>query len=153
MLVAPSSGGSGGEPNTSEHHLALGSSSPSNATPTQGGYVPEYFDYLHAESCPADPIYQPVSGRHRPASISGKLLPTSPLTTISQCLRNERNYLKHPDGQTNNTKRRYFWFKRIILSLKRKRPVALRGERPHFGSRIRTDPTLGSYLDMETLTA
>lgn len=118
-----------------------------------GGYVPEYFGYLHAESCPADPIYQPVSGRHRPASTSGKLLPASPLATISQCLRNERNYLKHPDGQTNNTKRRYFWFKRIILSLKRKRPVALRAERPHFGSRIRTDPTLGSYLDMETLTA
>lgn len=30
--------------------------------------------------------------------------------------------------------------------------MALRGERSHFGSRIHTDPTLGSYLEMETLT-
>lgn len=98
-------------------------------------------------------IYQPVPGRHRPASTSAKPLPISPPTTISQCLCNEHSYLKHTDGQTNDTKRRYFWFKRIILSLKRKRALALGGERPRFGSRIRTDPASGSYRDMATLTA
>lgn len=131
MLGTPSSKGSGGEPSTFEHHLAPGLSSPSDSASVQRGYMPKYFGSLHTESCRADPIYQPVSGRHHPASISGKPLPTSPLTTVSQCLCNERNYLKHTDGQTNNTKRRYFWFKRIILSLKRKRSVALRGERCH----------------------